>query len=120
MAIDTKLDWFGEKEKSDMNDAMIRFLIRGTNLVQAAAKQNLTQNKSVDTGNLRSSVVKAVEKSKLIGTVSTNVEYAQYVEFGLRSNPNYPKNPYMRPALNDNVDKLNKIAILEGKKSVNN
>jgi HK97 gp10 family phage protein len=115
MAIDTKLEWFGEKEKSDMNDAMIRFLIRGTNLIQATAKTLVP----VDTANLRGSIVKAVVKSTLTGTVSTNVEYAQYVEFGLRKTPNYPKQPFMRPALENNIDKLEQIAIKEGKKSVN-
>jgi HK97 gp10 family phage protein len=116
MAIDTDLKWNGEKEKGDMNDAMIRFLIRGTNLVQGTAKTLVP----VDTSNLRGSIVKAVEKVELKGTVSTNVEYAQYVEFGLRSNSNYPKQPFMRPALKNNQANLKKIAIQEGKKSVDN
>lgn len=116
MAIDTKLFWFGEKEKGDMNDAMIRFLIRGTNIVQSTAKTLAP----VDTGDLRGSIVKTVVKSTLTGTVSTNKEYAPYVEFGLRSNPSYPKQPFLRPALNDNEAKLKKIAIDEGEKSVNN
>ena len=115
MAIDTDLQWNGEKEKSDMNDAMIRFLVRGTNLVQGTAKTLAP----VDTGDLRGSIVKAVEKPTLKGTVATNKEYAAYVEFGLRSNPNYPIQPYMRPALDDNIQKLMKIAKTEGVKSVN-
>ena len=115
MAIDSKLFWFGDEKKAGMSDAMIRFLIRGTDLVQKDAKLLAP----VDTGDLRGSIVKAVDKYNLEGTVSTNKEYAPYVEFGLRSNPNYPKQPFLRPALNNNVDKLEKIAIQEGKKGVN-
>lgn len=131
-----------DPKKKDVHDAMVRFLIRGTNLVQAHAKLIITANKNVDIGHLRSSIVKAVDNSKLNGTVSTNVEYAPYIEFGTgrfaeggggRSTPwrffsdrygwvttsGHIAYPFMRPALNDNKDKLIKIAESEVKKGVN-
>lgn len=135
-------NWYGDPKKKDVKDAMVRFLIRGTNLVQTHAKLIITANKNVDTGNLRSSIVKAVDNSKLNGTVSTNVEYAPYIEFGTgrfaeggggRSTPwrffsdrygwvttsGHIAYPFMRPALNDNKKKLVKIAEIEVAKGVN-
>jgi HK97 gp10 family phage protein len=108
---DVKLKWYGDKEKKDMNNAMIKTLIRGTNIVQAEAKTIVP----VKDGILRGSIVKAVDSSKLNGTVSTNTEYAGYVEFGTR----YQKaQPYMRPALIKSVPKIIRIAKQEGGKSV--
>ena len=114
MAIETELTWFGDKKKRDINSGTIVALLRSQNLVRSAAI-NLVP---VDTGNLRGSIVSSLDQSKLISTVSTNSEYARYVEFGLRSNKNYPKQPFMRPALNDNIDKIEKIFIYEESKAV--
>ncbi len=73
----------------------------------------------VDTGNLRESITVSVEEtgSTVVGRVSTDVEYAAYVEYGtgMRGmesagagagpyNPNWPgmpAQPYMRPALDE-------------------
>lgn len=112
--VEVKLKWNGDNKKVDINKGVIAGLIRATNLVQTEAKVNVP----VDEGTLRASIVKAVENNKLEGTVSTNVEYASYVELGLRSNPNYPRQPYLRPALFDNKSKIKKIFILEGGKAV--
>ena len=112
--VEVKLKWFGDEKKIDIDKGVIAGLIRSTNLVQGAAKTLVP----VDKGILRGSIVKAVEENKLEGTVSTNVEYAPYVELGLKSNPNYPRQPYLRPALFDNKDKIKKIFIKEGEKAV--
>ena len=73
----------------------------------------------VDTGALRESIAVSVEESgsTVVGKVSTDVEYAAYVEYGtgMRGmesagagegpyNPNWPgmpAQPYMRPALDE-------------------
>ena len=114
MAIETRVVWNGDREKRQMGDAVVRALIRATNKVQADAKLLVP----VDTGNLRGSIVKTVDDRKYIGTVLTNSAYAYYVEFGLRSNPNYPIQPYMRPALEKNKDKIKQMFIQEGRRAV--
>ena len=63
----------------DLKDKMVQ----ATKLVHAQAK-NLAP---VDTGNLAGSIHMEVKKSgkKIIGRVYTNLQYAQYVEFGTGS-----------------------------------
>lgn len=111
---DVDLKWYGDSVIKNVNAGTIKALIRATNLVQADAKLLAP----VDTGDLRGSIVKAVDNSSFTGTVSTNKEYASYVEFGLRTNPNYPVQPYMRPALNDNKKNITKIFIEEENKAI--
>lgn len=53
----------------------------------------------VDTGNLRSSI--SAERTRNDGLqwrVGTGVEYAEFVEYGVRSKPGYPVQPYLTPA----------------------
>lgn len=137
MAKDVELNWYGDTKKEDMNDGMIRFLIRGTNLVQATAKLLVRK----DTTELETSIVTAVEKDSLVGKVSTNSEYAIYNEFGtgrfaeggggrqtpwayedrngnLRWTVGMTAQPFMRPGLNNNRDNIEKMAISEGAKAV--
>ena len=114
MAVDTELSWYGDKKKKDINSGTIKALTRSINIVQGTAKTLA----AVDAGNLRGSIIKSVNKSLLSANVSTKTEYASYVEFGLRKNPNYPKQPFMRPALNENVEKIKKIFIDEESKAV--
>lgn len=54
---------------------------RTTLAIESGAKRNLTNNKSVDTGRLRSSVHR-VAIGKFTRSVGTNVEYAAALEFG--------------------------------------
>lgn len=115
MGVDTKLEWNGDKKKKDVNQGTIRALIRSANLVQATAKLTITDNKNVDTGNLRGSIVQSVKDASLTATVSTNVEYGQYIEFGTRY---FTAKPFMRPALNDNKAKIKKIFTIEESKAV--
>ena len=110
--VEVKLKWNGDQNIKDMQFAMQKALIRSTNLIQSDAKLK----SPVDKGNLRSSIVTMVEAFELIGVVSTNLEYAPYVEFGLKSNPNYPRQPYLRPALAENKANIRKIFIQEGSK----
>jgi HK97 gp10 family phage protein len=114
MAIDTELTWNGDKIIKNVNTGTIVALLRSQNLVRSTAISLVP----VDTGNLRGSIVSALDKSKLKSTVSTNSEYARPVEFGKRSQPNYPMQPFMRPALNDNISKIEKIFIDEETKAI--
>lgn len=137
MAIETRVIWNGDREKRQMGDAVVRALIRATNKVQADAKLLVP----VDTGNLRGSIVTAVDNNKQIGTVTTNSKYAFYIEFGTgrlkeggggRATPwrffstrygwvtttGSKPYPFMRPALNNNKDKIKKMFIQEGRRAV--
>ena len=114
MAVETKLDWYGESQKKSTNKGVIVALTRSINLVQSSAKTIVP----VDKGVLRDSIVKQVDPVSLSATAGTNMEYAPYVEFGLKSNPNYPIQPYLRPALKDNKANIKKICIKELGKTV--
>ncbi len=107
------LDWFGDKYTKQVNTATIKALTRSINLVDASAKLNTP----VDTGLLRSSNVKAVFPNKLIATETNNTEYANAIEFGTKHQKDQP---FMRPALFDNLDNINKIFIEEEKKAIDN
>ena len=78
-----------------IDTALTTAMKQGTKKVQAAAKLLCP----VDTGSLRESIVTEVEKegSTIVGTVSTNKEYAAYVEFGTgrrgEQSPSPPKYP---------------------------
>jgi HK97 gp10 family phage protein len=112
--VDTELNWFGDDVIKNVNSGTIKALIRSGTIVKNEAKLLVP----VDTSNLRGSIVKALNKTALTETVSTNVEYARYVEFGLRSNPNYPRQPFMRPALSNNIKNIEKIFIDEENKAL--
>lgn len=138
MAKDTNLDWFGDDKKKDLNEAMVRFLIRGTNKVQETAKLLVRK----DTTNLMASIVKVVDKRDLEGTVFTNSKYAVYNEFGTgrkaeggggRSTPwayqdakgnwrwttGMTAQPFVRPGLYNNKKILLEMAKQEGVIGVN-
>lgn len=70
---------------------IVQELDRTALMVESGAKRNLTNNKSVDTGRLRSSVVRQ-EYGQFNRTVGTNVEYAASVEFGTAPHVIRPKN----------------------------
>ena len=92
--------------------------------IERDAKQNLTSSNAVDTGRLRMSLYTDVQSIKTneveIGTdlskigprkrtkgpgVGTGVEYAPHVEFGTYK---MAARPFLRPAYNKNVAKLEK------------
>jgi HK97 gp10 family phage protein len=137
MAIDTELTWNGDNVIRNVNSGTIKALIRAGSIVESTAKLLVP----VDDGILRGSIVKALDKPKLTETVSTNEDYANYVEFGTgrfaeggggRTTPwvyEHPKygfittvgqhpQPFMRPALKNNVDKIEKIFIDEENRAI--
>lgn len=58
--------------------ALERFGMQG----ESYAKEHITQNKSVDTGNLRNSISHRVDTEKDRAVIGTSVDYAPYVELG--------------------------------------
>lgn len=100
-------------------------------LAEGYAKVNITHQKAVDTGNLRNSITHKVDPEELAVYVGTNVEYAPYIEFGTgeyaetggRLTPwvymgrdghfymttGMPARPYLRPAINDNIDTYKQV-----------
>lgn len=93
-------------------------LIPGMATISSAAKQIVR----VDTGRLMSSIGEATPGppakagdgimeikrvgSEIIGKVGSNVEYASYQEYGTKYQSG---KPYMRPALERNVEKVRKV-----------
>jgi len=118
MALESKVEWYGNDKKKDMNLGIVRALTRSINIVEADAKL-LVPVALVNGGTLRGSIVKAIDENKLEAVVSTNVEYAAWIEFGDKST-SYRGQPYLRPALFNNKPKFKKIFNDEVKKSVNN
>ena len=137
MAKDVELNWYGDEIVKNVNAGTIKALIRASNIVQADAVTKAPP----DTGALRASIVKNIDRSDLKATVSTNLEYAKYVEFGTgrfaekgggRSTPwvyFHPKygfirtvgqkpQPFMRPALENNKENIKNIFIKEEKKAI--
>jgi HK97 gp10 family phage protein len=60
----------------------------------------------VDTGNLRGSRDHKVDESKIGVIVGTNVEYAIFVEKGTSRQT---AQPYLTPAVEENIDKIKRI-----------
>jgi HK97 gp10 family phage protein len=63
----------------------------------------------VDTGRLRNSITYEARPSEHAVYIGTNVEYGKYVELGT-SNKKYPKQPFLRPAIEDNKDAYMAVA----------
>lgn len=85
------------------------------------AEDNITRNKSINTGNLRGSLLhKHDDKSVVIGT---NVEYGKYVELGHRQevgryvpaigkrlkNAHVPGKPFLKPAITEHMDEYREL-----------
>lgn len=106
----SKVKWHGEKVKQEVGQRCFQAMSKACLLVLADAKRYCP----VDTGRLRASLAHEIEMSKdgVTGRVGTNVKYGVYVEYGT-SNPNYPKQPYLRPALEKNKGKIKQL--LKGK-----
>lgn len=102
---------FNLKIDSNLNEVMkekedaIRKALEEIGLTaEAFAKQYA--EKSVDTGNLRNSITHDVVDNTVV--IGTNVEYAPYVELGT-SNPNYPRQPYLQPAIENHIQQYKNI-----------
>jgi HK97 gp10 family phage protein len=61
----------------------------------------------VDTGNLRNSLTHKVNLDERSVSIGTPVEYAAYVEKGTSKQK---EQPYLTPAVEDNINKIKKLA----------
>lgn len=71
-----------EKYSTEAYNGIKEAVKQSTYSITRKAKENITTNKTVDTGYLRNSIHSKV--SALEGTVSTNVKYAKVIEEGSR------------------------------------
>jgi HK97 gp10 family phage protein len=70
---------YGEEVKVDTAKAMNTSMIA----VESNAKLNLTQNRTVDTGRLRASIVTTkAKKEDLVASTVVGANYGPYIEFG--------------------------------------
>lgn len=101
------LTWSGDRVIASVNDRKKQALTAGATIVEAEAKVRAP----VDTGQLRGSIGYEVGESEAkIGTI---VDYSIFVEFGTsRQRPQ----PYLRPAIDENTDKIKQVMadILKG------
>lgn len=112
------LNAYGNGVDKKIKDALVTCALA----IERDAKQNLTSSGAVDTGRLRMSLytdVQGIKNNEVeIGTdlskvgprertkgpgVGTGVEYAPYVEYGTYR---MSARPFLRPAFNKNVAKL--------------
>lgn len=70
-------------------------------------ERSAKQKSPVDTGRLRASINTKVKKdlNGVLAVVGTDVEYSHYVEYG---SSKAPAQPYLNPALTENIDSINK------------
>ena len=105
---------------------------QSTLLVESSAKQNASNCK--DTGSLQNSIISTVDitNDAVIGSVSTNLEYAPYVEYGTglfaesgngrqttwryqdddgnwHTTKGQNPQPFMRPALSENKQNILRV-----------
>ena len=102
MGYETKIPKFIKGIKKWEIDALnaIGFFTEG------AAKRNLTEQKAVDTGNLRSSVHFQVNRGKKQMILGTNVDYSIFVEKGTIK---MTKRPYLTPAVEGNIKQIQSL-----------
>lgn len=73
--------------------------------VEAAAKENIKINETVDTGRLLGSIKTKHKKSNGLveASVGTNVEYANYIEYGTKK---MGAKPFLNPAFDSKTEGL--------------
>jgi HK97 gp10 family phage protein len=103
--------------EKDRTGEVLRAVERATKVALTAAAV-LVHGESVvrcpvDTGNLRSSLDYNVKPDE--ARVGTNVEYSPYVEYGTVK---MAKQPYLRPALDENETKIQRLMAKEYKKAI--
>lgn len=99
-----KVQWYGKERLDEINHLLYNKMIVASDFVKGEAKRR----SPVDTGNLKKSITKEVEKEQdeIVGRIGTNVEYAGYVEYGTKRQA---AQPYLRPALLENKEQITKF-----------
>ena len=75
-------------------------------MAESYAKQYLTEQHAVDTGNLRNSITHEYRKEDHTVIVGTAVEYAPYVELGTVK---MSARPYLHPAIEKHLDEYKEV-----------
>ena len=80
------------KIKSEEDEKKIQQLLKNTGMkIEASAKDNLTKNKSINTGHLRRGIAN-FRRGMTVTIHTSNIKYAPMVEYGTRSHIIKPKN----------------------------
>ena len=95
------MEWYGDKVIASVENAKRGGLEAASLIVEADA----TLRAPVDTGNLRSSITHRVLSDEE-AHIGTNVEYAPYVEQGTSK---MAAQPFLRPALDNNKSRIEKM-----------
>lgn len=106
--INTNFDSFTRNLEISREQALIAAVqeLNNTALsVESTAKQNIKNNKTVDTGRLLGSINTKLAKVSTNATaeVGTNVEYANYIEYGTSK---MGAKPFLNPAFDVETDGL--------------
>ena len=96
-----KIEWYGDKVIQSVENAKRGGLEAASLIVEGDA----VLRAPVDTGNLRGSITHKVVSDDE-AQVGTNVDYAEYVERGTK---NMAAQPYLRPALDNNKARIEKM-----------
>lgn len=91
-----------DKVKNNLNDLIGKALDEIGLFVVAEAQLKTP----VESGTLRRSETFQTDNSKKVVYVGSNVEYDEYVEFGTSKQK---AQPHWQPAVNENIDDINKI-----------
>ncbi len=129
-SVEITLDDKSPEALAALENSVLRWLEASGMVIETAAKDNLTRNGSVDTGNLRNSVTHLVvtdEKVVYVGVPQGPESYGTYVECGTgiyypggRQTPwvyqdrngnwhlthGQRAKPFLKPAVTDNVTKI--------------
>lgn len=99
-----KSEWYGDKRLKEINDLLKSKMILVTDFVQGEAKRRCP----VDTGNLWNSITKEIkeESGEVVGRIGTNVEYAEFQEFGTSK---MSATPFLRPSIVENKNQITKF-----------
>lgn len=95
------IKWYGNEVNGTVDAAIEQFLETAALVVEGEAKNRCP----VDTGHLRRSITKEVDGKE--ARIGTNIHYAPYVELGTVK---MKAQPYLRPALDENKNKLGDLA----------
>lgn len=110
--VDVKFTDNAEQIRNALESTIVRILNECGELLEAYAKDIVP----VDTGNLRASIqyiIDVAEKSVYIGVSFSDADYAHYVELGTYK---MAAQPYLKPAVVNNVSQIRGIIDVELKK----
>lgn len=117
------------KVEAELKKAVLVALEKCGMIAEGNAKENITQNGNVDTGNLRNSITHKVDESDHSVIIGTNVEYGKYIELGtgkyakggrrtawiyqdakgeFHKTEGYSPHPFLKPAITEHLDEYKK------------